>query len=455
MQHMPNKSCDVLPYNCLQTIHSLMDSNASQTMLYAFEADLPTVTAQRLKGLTTGTLPTFIDIGSNMNSSAVNEDNIIHQFIRHKKSNTSSPRKSLYVTGDDTWQSLYPEGFDDYKMFDSFNTMDLYTVDNGIMNTLDKINLKDDEDWKLFIAHFLGVDHIGHTFHVFHPLMRERVQLMDALLKKVINELPENSLLLFFGDHGMTDEGEHGGSTKEEIYSGLFLYSTHPFMHSSAGNSSPTSKEKNIRRIWNRNSLEFQHLSPQEILSNPPIITQMDLVPLFSFFADIPIPFSSLGIIPPELFYFHSLSKPSEDKTMGKEAEISLLRSLSGNANQIWKYLNYYFHGKELFSAETVCFPIETKNESSYNVHSSFSSKAGQCLEKLQSFRFPTDSNLDEDFRYLWDLYQTAVQSHCHYYNESNTKENEDGLSNVSEVNFNKAVKDYYRFLKETQEKMR
>ena len=34
------------------------------------------VTMQRLKGLTTGSLPTFIDVGSNFGSSAISEDNI-------------------------------------------------------------------------------------------------------------------------------------------------------------------------------------------------------------------------------------------------------------------------------------------------------------------------------------------------------------------------------------------
>ena len=34
------------------------------------------VTMQRLKGLTTGSLPTFIDVGSNFGSTAISEDNI-------------------------------------------------------------------------------------------------------------------------------------------------------------------------------------------------------------------------------------------------------------------------------------------------------------------------------------------------------------------------------------------
>ena len=67
-----------------------------------------------------------------------------------------------------------------------------------------------DDQWDVFIAHFLGVDHVGHTYSAFHPLMTERLNRMDVLVEKVIEKLPIGSLLLVMGDHGMTDDGEHG-----------------------------------------------------------------------------------------------------------------------------------------------------------------------------------------------------------------------------------------------------
>lgn len=63
-------------------LHDLLTSNASQARLFGFQADPPTVTSQRLKGLTTGSFPTFIDIGSNFGSSAIEDDNIMHQMKR-------------------------------------------------------------------------------------------------------------------------------------------------------------------------------------------------------------------------------------------------------------------------------------------------------------------------------------------------------------------------------------
>lgn len=60
-------------------MHKLHTTQPNNTRLVKFKADPPTTTLQRLKGLTTGSLPTFIDIGSNFATPEINEDNIIDQ----------------------------------------------------------------------------------------------------------------------------------------------------------------------------------------------------------------------------------------------------------------------------------------------------------------------------------------------------------------------------------------
>lgn len=52
-------------------------------------ADAPTTTLQRLKGITTGSLPTFIDVGSNFGTDEIIEDNIIDQVNEIPTSNIS------------------------------------------------------------------------------------------------------------------------------------------------------------------------------------------------------------------------------------------------------------------------------------------------------------------------------------------------------------------------------
>lgn len=49
------------------------------TIFYAFP-DPPTTTLQRIKGITTGSLPTFVDMGSNFGASSILEDSLIRQL---------------------------------------------------------------------------------------------------------------------------------------------------------------------------------------------------------------------------------------------------------------------------------------------------------------------------------------------------------------------------------------
>lgn len=81
--------------------------------LFELTADPPTTTLQRLKGITTGSLPTFIDISRNFASTEIKEDNLIRQM---KKLN-----KSVVFMGDDTWSSIFPDQFTHSYPYPSFN----------------------------------------------------------------------------------------------------------------------------------------------------------------------------------------------------------------------------------------------------------------------------------------------------------------------------------------------
>jgi len=61
-------------------------------------ADPPTVTMQRLKGLTTGGLPTFADISGSFGGASIDEDSWVEQLKEvpwdrrhHQRSTTEKP----------------------------------------------------------------------------------------------------------------------------------------------------------------------------------------------------------------------------------------------------------------------------------------------------------------------------------------------------------------------------
>ena len=71
-------------YNQFPNLHSLLRQNATQSMLFALQAHLPTTTSQCLKTLTSGNVQALVDMGSNFNTAEMFEDNIIAQLSRKK-----------------------------------------------------------------------------------------------------------------------------------------------------------------------------------------------------------------------------------------------------------------------------------------------------------------------------------------------------------------------------------
>jgi len=82
----------------LRILSEIAREQPFNSRLYRFIADPPTTTLQRLKGLTTGSLPTFVDAGANFASSEITEDNFIDQLVHFGK--------NITFMGDDTWQVL-------------------------------------------------------------------------------------------------------------------------------------------------------------------------------------------------------------------------------------------------------------------------------------------------------------------------------------------------------------
>ncbi len=172
-----------LPFqNKLKHIHELRSSKPLNSRLLKFVADPPTTTMQRLKGLTTGSLPTFVDAGANFHSSEILEDNWIDQFLKE--------RKKVVFMGDDTWLSLFPNRFYRQYPFPSFNVQDLDTVDNGVLEHLTPELRKG--DWDVLIAHFLGVDHCGHRYGPNHPEMARKLSQMDDMIRYHTQNISRN-----------------------------------------------------------------------------------------------------------------------------------------------------------------------------------------------------------------------------------------------------------------------
>lgn len=290
-------------HNTLTVLHETAILTPQNAFLLPFIADPPTTTLQRLKGLTTGTLPTFIDAGSNFAGTAVEEDNLVAQL--------REANRTLVHLGDDTWHSLFPGYFDGNltHAYDSFNVWDLHSVDDGVTKHL--LPLMDHEysrQWDVVFAHYLGVDHAGHRYGPDHPAMTAKLRQMDDVLRQIVNLLDQDTLLVVMGDHGMDGKGDHGGESDDEVEAALWMYSK--------------------KAIFGRSEPGFA-IPPATAKIRP--VAQIDLVPTLSFLLGMPVPFNNLGA-------------PIEEAFLGPDGKqwrnLATVSALTGA--QIHKYQHEY-----------------------------------------------------------------------------------------------------------------
>ncbi|KAG6516808.1 hypothetical protein ZIOFF_027288 [Zingiber officinale] len=317
----------------LRVLQKLASEEGLSARIFKAIADPPTTSLQRLKGLTTGGLPTFIDVGNSFGAPAIVEDNLMHQLVKNGK--------RVLMMGDDTWMQLFPDHFNISYPYPSFDVKDLDTVDNGVIEHLIPSLYK--EDWDVLIAHFLGVDHAGHIFGVESEQMINKLEQYNRILEEVVNvlknqsgagSLHENTFLIVMGDHGQTTNGDHGGGTAEEVETSVFAMSL---------KSSPTSISSVLDSDFCHPDLYGKRLCIG-------IFEQLDFAVTISALLGLPFPFGSIGHVDAELYALSARTWESEGtNTDGCEVLSDLaawkqnyLKALCINSWQVQRYIDLY-----------------------------------------------------------------------------------------------------------------
>ncbi|CAN6465242.1 unnamed protein product [Victoria cruziana] len=269
-------------------------SNGIATGFHA-KATPPTVTMPRLKALVSGAIPGFLDVAFNFNTQAFEDDNILEQLHRIGW--------KILMFGDETWIRLFPGLFTRYDGVSSFYVKDTTEVDYNVSRHLEVELVAD--NWDLMILHYLGLDHAGHIGGRYSTLMNLKLKEMDEIIKMLhtsakLQEDPVNrrTLLVVLSDHGMTNGGNHGGSSFEETDSLVM------FIHLN-GEAAVSASDKHDT------------------------VNQVDLVPTLAMLLGVPIPQNNVGILIADLF--NSLT--DEQK----------LRALQLNAWQLQRLVQAHF----------------------------------------------------------------------------------------------------------------
>ncbi|CAI9111460.1 OLC1v1011684C3 [Oldenlandia corymbosa var. corymbosa] len=237
-----------------------------KAMGYHAKAAPPTVTMPRLKAMVSGAIGGYLDVAFNFNTQALLDDNLIEQFTRIGW--------KIVMLGDDTWIKLFPGKFTRHDGVSSFFVKDTVEVDHNVSRHLNtELNMM---DWNLLILHYLGLDHIGHIGGRNSLLMGSKLREMDEVIKMIDRGIiqgqegnKERTLLMIVSDHGMTESGNHGGSSFEETDSLALFVGPREF--------GPVSKPNNMAN-------------------------QVDIASTLALLFGVPIPKENVGIVMTEVF---------------------------------------------------------------------------------------------------------------------------------------------------------
>jgi phosphatidylinositol glycan class O len=109
------------------------------------------------------------------------------------------------------------------------------------------------------------------------------------MIEEIITRMDSDTTLLVFGDHGMTQDGNHGGGSELELRTVLFAFQKTPF---------PMSE------IYAKNEDSFAFFDSKVKLS--------DLPAMVSVLLDLPFPFSNLGVFHPIFAYTNNIKRVHE-----------------------------------------------------------------------------------------------------------------------------------------------
>jgi hypothetical protein len=102
------------------------------------------------------------------------------------------------------------------------------TDDNVLANALEVLST---DDWDILFVHFHGVDDAGHTYGPGAPEERSAIHTEDDAVGRIVESLPQGTLVIIFADHGMhqVEEegrlGNHGHLVDRDMFIPIFLVS--------------------------------------------------------------------------------------------------------------------------------------------------------------------------------------------------------------------------------------
>ncbi|KAL8737940.1 MAG: hypothetical protein Q9181_001203 [Wetmoreana brouardii] len=305
---------------------------SGSAMPFTAHANAPTITMPRIKAMTTGSVPSFLDMilnfaESDKSSSLEGQDTWLAQ-LKAKRGG----RVVMY--GDDTWLKLFPETFAHADGTSSFFVSDFTEVDYNVTRNLPA--QLDRDDWNGMVLHYLGLDHIGHKMGPNSPYMVPKQAEMDGVVTDIYQAVEskrhlQSTLLVLCGDHGMNDAGNHGGSAEGETSPALVFISPR-LRPINQGSKCPTTASDGGLNFYEK-------------------VEQSDIAPTLAGLLGFPIPKNNIGVLISKFLPFWDQGMSSKMPTFRLLAVLTdvaiaqRMRLLRQNAEQVLGLIKGTFPG--------------------------------------------------------------------------------------------------------------
>lgn len=274
----------------------------------------PTLTSIRIKSMVHGTPSCFLEGLSAFSHIQAKTPNFFDS-IRDK---------SVLFFGDETWTDLFGLKGMTYnaygKVFPMEKEIEYMHAFAKAVNTAD-----------VLIGHFSALDSYGHVLTIDHHKIEYILGLFNGLIKDVYDSMGEDTLFVVTSDHGVTDSGDHGGSSIKERSS--FVY----FIDKRSGGETMSVTHHDKAFDWIKGLDGFD------------VVNQEDIFPTICALMGFAIPFNSFGklisalVNDPYVYAAYSFQKMKKLGIHTRKLETEIKKLVSGASSGKRHFLRRFY----------------------------------------------------------------------------------------------------------------
>ncbi|KRH92993.1 Glycosylphosphatidylinositol anchor synthesis protein, partial [Pseudoloma neurophilia] len=179
-------------------------------------AGLPTSTTTRCESIITGKPSNY------RNGLTTFQHMSVENHLFSNKNSGNKIKLSLY--GDLMWDDLLPE-HSIYTPLESYSCDDHLQMEEAVIEKLLRDYQQKMRSGNVMFCHLIALDHLGHLLkNIYHSRIQKCLQVYKRLIKRIIQTLRKDTLLLIMSDHGVEISGGHGGGRRRQLESvGWFI----------------------------------------------------------------------------------------------------------------------------------------------------------------------------------------------------------------------------------------